>query len=313
MMTTTKLAAHNVVAKRKLGDEIPAIVKILSYILTSLFALACVLPLIMVVSVSVTDEVTLRLNGYSIIPAKFSFAAYKYIFTNSGQVLQSYLVTIASTVSGVALGLVLMSSLAYVISRDNFAYRKQFTFLIFFTMLFSGGMLSSYIINTNVLKLRDTFAALVLPACVSPMYVMILKSYMRTNIPLSVVESAKMDGASEIRCYMSIVLPMALPSIATIALFMTINYWNSWYHAFLYVRRNTLIPIQLLINRIEKEIQYLAQAGGGGSAMLTMQEDIPSESVKMALVVVIVVPILIAYPFFQRFFVKGITLGAVKE
>lgn len=296
-------------------DEVPVAVKILSYILTTAFAIMCVLPMIMVILVSITDEQTLSLNGYSFIPEKLSLVAYRYIFNNSNQILQSYLITITTTISGVVVGLMLMTSFAYVLSRNYFDYKKQFTFIVFFTMLFSGGMLSSYIVNTNLLHLRDTFAALVLPGCVTPMYVLILKSYMETSIPQSVVESAKIDGASEFKCYRNIVLPMAVPSIATIALFMTIAFWNSWYHAFLYIRNNNLLPVQLLLNRIEKEIQFLAQAGGmaGGSAMMTMQESIPNETVKMALVVIVVIPILISYPFFQKYFVKGITIGAVKE
>lgn len=307
---------QRVVHKRRLDDDVPMPARIVAVIITTLFAFMCIAPLILTVSISFTDEKALMMNGYSFIPTQFSVKAYTYVLNNAQQILSSYGITIASTVSGVALGLFVMTLYAYAISRNYFAYRAQFSFLAFFTMLFSGGMLSSYIINTNVLHLKDTFFALILPSCVSTMYIMVLRSYMSTSIPASVVESAKIDGAGEFKCYYRIVLPMSLPSVATVALFMTVTFWNAWYSAFLYIVNNkALVPIQLLLKRIENEIQYLAQnsAAIGGGELAVMQADIPSESVKMALVVIVVVPILVAYPFFQKYFVKGITIGAVKE
>lgn len=312
---TVKTAATTL-RRRAVDDDVPALVRFLAVIITTLFAFVCIAPLWLTVSVSFTDEKALMMNGYNFIPSVFSLKAYSYIFNNAEQIFSSYGVTLASTVSGVCLGLLIMTLYAYAISRDYFAYKKQFAFLAFFTMLFNGGMLSSYIINTNVLHLKDTFWALILPSCISTMYIMVLRSFMSTSVPASVVESAKIDGASEFRCYWGIVLPMSLPSVATVALFMTVTFWNAWYSAFLYIVNNkALVPIQLLLKRIENEIQYLAQASGSlsGSEIAVMQADIPSESVKMALVVIVVIPILVAYPFFQKYFVKGITIGAVKE
>ena len=302
--------------RRALDDDVPTGARIVSMLITTMFALVCIAPLWLVISISFTDEKALMLNGYSFIPSDFSFAGYSYIFNNARQIFSSYGITIASTVIGVTLGLLIMTLYAYAISRPYFAYRKLFSFLAFFTMLFNGGMLSAYIINTNILHLKDSFFALILPTCVSTMYIMVPRSFMSTSVPASVVESAKIDGAGEFRCYWNIVLPMALPSIATVALFTTVTYWNAWYSAFLYIVNNkALVPIQLLLKRIENEIQYLAQNSGnlGAGELAVMQADIPSESVKMCLVVIVVVPILIAYPFFSKYFVKGITIGAVKE
>jgi len=176
-------------------------------------------------------------------------------------------------------------------------------------------MVSTYIIFTSVYHLRDTIWALILPCCCSATYILILRTYMSTSIPPAVLESARIDGAKEFTCYWKIVLPMAVPSIATIALFLAVNYWNNWNNAFLYIlMRTDLMPIQLLLKRIENEIQFLANnvEGLSASEALAIRESIPGETVKMALVVLVVMPIIIAFPFFQKFFVKGITIGAVK-
>lgn len=302
--------------KYRLDDDVPMAARITASVITTLFAVSALLPLLLVISISFTDEQALKLHGYNFIPAKFSLEGYSYVLNNARQIFVSYGVTITTTVSGVILGLLIMTMFSYSLSRKSFVLRRPLSFMAVFTMLFSGGMLSQYIINTQVLHLKDTFAALVLPSCVSTMYIMILRSYMENSIPASVIESAKIDGAGEFLCYWKLVIPMAVPSIATVALFMSVAFWNAWYQAFLYIVNNkSLVPIQLLLKRIENEIQYLAQNSGnisGGEAMV-LQANIPSESVKMCLVVLVVVPILIAYPFFQKYFVKGITLGAVKE
>ena len=208
-----------------------------------------------------------------------------------------------------------MTLYSYVISRKYFPSRKLFTFIALFTMLFSGGMLPSYIVNSNILHLKDTIWALILPACMSGMYVLILRTFMANSIPDSVVESAKIDGAKEFTCYYKIVLPMAVPAIATIALFLAVNYWNNWYLGFLYVVTNTkIMPIQLLLKRMENEVQFLANNAGllGVAEASAIKDSIPGETIRMCLVVIVVMPVLIVYPFFQRFFVQGITVGAVK-
>lgn len=301
--------------KKSLTDDMPLAFKCLALFLTTLLSVACVVPFLLTVSISFTEETALRMHGYGLIPAEFSTEAYQYILKNGAQIVRSYGVTIFVTVFGTILGIILMTMLAYSLSRPHFPWKRQFTFVVFFTMLFSGGMLSSYIIITGVYHLRDTIWALILPSCCTPMYILILRTYMSTSIPPAVIESAKIDGAREFTCYWRIVLPMAVPSIATISLFLAVNYWNNWNNAFLYIlMRTDLMPIQLLLKRIENEIQFLANNVEGLSAMeaAAIQDTIPGETVKMALVVLVVVPIMVAFPFFQRFFVKGITVGAVK-
>lgn len=302
-------------AKVREIQEIPLWVKTVAYIITTMLSLVCIFPFLLTLSVSLTDEDALREFGYRLIPAKIGLQGYEYIMQNSTQIFRSYGVTIFVTVVGTLVGLFLMSSYAYVISRKYFPWKKQITFVAFIPMVFTAGMLPSYLVNTVLLHLRDTVWALILPASMIGMYVLILRTFMSTSVPDSVVESAKMDGANEFICYIKIVLPMSIPALATIALFLTVNYWNNWMLGFLYILTNkTIIPIQLLLKRIENEIQFLANNVGmmSASEAAAIKASIPGESVRMCLVVIVAVPIVVAYPFFQKFFIKGITVGAVK-
>ena len=238
-MTSTKVLTKSLFkGKRRLDDDIPLWAKVISTVITSIFAISAILPLLLVVSISLTDEQTLKLTGYSLIPPKISFEGYKYVLDNSSQIINAYGVTILSTVCGVSLGIIIMTMFAYSLSRKKFKFRRPLSFMATFTMLFSGGMLSQYIVNTSLLHLKDTFAALVLPTCMSTMYVLILRSYMENSIPESVVESAKIEGAGEFLCYKKVVMPMAVPSVATVMLFTSVQYWNAWYSAFLYIVNN---------------------------------------------------------------------------
>lgn len=305
--------------RRKLNTsafDVPVYVQAIAYIITTALALMCILPFLLTVSISFSDEAALREHGYSLIPPAFSLEGYSYLMKNSAQIIRSYGVTIFVTLSGTILGLFIMTLFAYVVSRRYFPWRRSFTFVALFTMLFSGGMLPSYIINSHFLHLKDNILALILPCCMSAMYVLILRTFMATSIPDSVVESAKIDGAHEFTCYFKIVLPMAVPAIATIALFVAVNYWNNWFQGFLYIVTNTkIMPIQLLLKRMENEVQFLANNAGqmGVAEAAAMKESIPGETIRMCLVVLVVLPILVSYPFFQRYFVQGITVGAVKE
>lgn len=301
--------------KKSLQDDMPVWIKVIAYIMTTALSISAVIPFLLTISVSLTEENALLLHGYKMIPPEFSTAAYEYIFKNSAQIINAYGVTIFTTVVGTVGGVLIMSMLGYVLSRQSFPWKLQTAFFVYFTQLFGGGMLATYVIFTTVYHLRDTLTVQIIPAMVTPMYVLILRTFMSTSIPPAVVESAKIDGASEFKCYARIVMPMAVPCLATIALFLAVAYWNQWKAAFLYVlTRTDIIPIQLLLNRIEKEIAFLANNSGQMTAteMAAMEGTIPSESVKMALLVIVVVPIVVAYPFFQKYFVKGITVGSVK-
>lgn len=300
-------------AKGSLG-KLPLWVNIVGYVIVVGFALSVLLPLLLLVMVSFTDDITLTMNGYSLFPEKFSLAAYEYLFETGGQVVRSYGITVLVTICGTFWALLAMTLFSYVVSRDDFPWRGQFTFYVFFCMLFAGGMLPTYMVVSNILGLRETFWALILPGSCSPMYVLMMRTYMRTSVPPSVVESAQIDGAGEWRCYLTIMLPLSVPMIATIALFVAIRFWNDWYNSFMYIIRNdNLVPIQLLLKRIENNLQYLANSTNLSVAdREALEKTLPTESVRMALVVLVCAPILLAFPFFQRYFVKGITVGAVK-
>ena len=225
-----------------------------------------------------------------------------------------YGVTILVTVVGTLIGLLLVGTYAYALSRKTYAYKSFFTKVITVPMLFSGGMIANYLIVTKVLMLKDTVWALILPLAMNSFNVIVLRTFFKTSIPDSVVESAKIDGASEWRLFFSIVIPMALPGLATIGLFLTLGYWNDWFNAMMYIDNQNWIPLQYLLIKIESSIDWLAS----NKAMMGVDgiraaANMPKETIKMAIVVISTLPIIFAYPFFQRYFVNGLTVGAVKE
>lgn len=298
----------------RLKEDIPIAVKIISYVIMTLLSFTCIVPLWLTISISFTDEEVLGLNGYSFFPDKFSLDAYKYVIENGKDIFQSFGVTVFITIVGVFVGLFLMSMFAYAVTRKDFPWKNQFGFFVYFTMLFHGGMVSSYIINTTVFHLRDTIWILIISGMVSAYNLMIMRTYMRTSIPDEVIESAKIDGAGEFTCFYKFALPMAVPMLATIALFMTVAYWNNWSTGLLYiVKRNDLVPIQLMLKRIENNIAFIAN---NEAAMATdieaYEKNFPMESFRMALTMMVALPMLVVYPFFQKYFVKGVTVGAVK-
>lgn len=293
----------------------PKAIKLIAYIFTTVFSVSCIIPLLICISSSFSTEEALGRYGYRIFPVEFSTEAYKYIFSNGRQIWQSYGVTLIITISGVLLGLFIMSMFAYAVTRPSFPWKNQFGLFVYFTMLFSGGMVASYIINTTVYHLRDTIWILILTGSVGAYNILLMRTYMRTSIPHEVIESAEIDGAGVFRCYFQFALPMAVPMLATIALFMTVNYWNNWNTGMLYiVDRNDLVPIQLLLKRIENNIEFMSQAEQNMSSIDLEQtrKSVPSESFRMALTVMVALPMLISYPFFQKYFINGITVGAVK-
>ena len=300
-------------AKGSLG-KLPWWVNTISSIFVVGFAICVLFPLVLLVMVSFTDDIALTMNGYSLFPQKFSLDAYTYLLENGEKIFRSYGVTIAVTICGTLWALTAMTLFAYVISRDNFPWKSQFTFYVFFCMLFGGGLLPTYMVITSILHLGETFWILILSGSVSPMYIFMMRTYMRTSVPPSVIESASIDGAGEWRCYLTIMLPLSIPMIATIALFVSIRYWNDWNTSFLYIlKREELVPIQLMLKRIENDLQYLANSTElSAQERLEMENTIPTENIRMALVVLVCAPILMVFPFFQKYFVKGITVGAVK-
>lgn len=279
-----------------------------------LLSLISVIPFLFVIIISLTDETALTMNGYRFIPEKWSLHAYNYILESGESILRSYGVTILVTVLGTVIGLFLIGTYAYALSRKTYAYRSFFTKVITIPMLFSGGMIANYLVVTKVLMLKDTIWALILPLCMNSFNIIVLRTFFKTSIPDAVVESAKIDGASEWRLFFKIVIPMALPGLATIGLFLTLGYWNDWFNAMMYIDNQDLIPLQYLLIKIESSMDFLisnrAMMGIDG---ITAAANLPKETIKMAIVVISTLPIIFAYPFFQRYFVNGLTIGAVKE
>lgn len=283
-------------------------------ILLIIFAISCVFPFLFVVIISLTDESALTLNGYQFIPESWSLEAYQYIFSTGSQLLSSLGITLLITILGTVIAVFMTGTYAYVLSRNSFPFRKFFTFYLFFTMLFAGGLVPSYLIMTKFLGLKNTIWALILPLAFSPYNVIVLRTFFKKSIPESIIESAKMDGATEMRVFFQIVLPLALPGVATIGLFASLGYWNDWFNALLYIDNNQLLPLQYLLMKIQNTIDYMARNTDMTLAQQqTIKNSLPQESIRMAMVVVATVPIAIVYPFFQKYFVQGLTIGGVKE
>ena len=283
-------------------------------VLFGILAALCIVPFLFVLIISLTSESSLQANGYRFWPEEWSLEAYKYIFESGSNIIRAYGVTIVVTITGTILGLIIMTTYAYALSRKNFAYRKFFTKLIFIPMLFSGGMVSSYLVVTRFLGLKNNILALILPICVSSFHIIILRTFFKTTVPDAIIESAKIDGASEFLLFLRIVLPISLPAIATIALFIAVGQWNSWFDAMLYIDKNSLIPLQYLLIKLETSIEFLVNNSQSiGLNATEAVSKMPKETVKMAIVVITTLPIIFAYPFFQKYFVSGLTVGAVKE
>ena len=277
-----------------------------------LLALLCFLPALLVCIVSFSSEVSVLHKGYSFFPDAWSVDSYAYLARQADYVGRAFLNSIGITVVGTCLGLVLCSTMGYALSRPNYRLRGFFTWFVFIPMLFSGGLVASYMINVQVLGLKNTYWVLILPICCSSFYIIIMRTFFQTTVPDAIIESAKIDGARQIRIFVQIVLPISLPAIATIGLFYTFAYWNDWMMAKYYLNSNAqdLYPLQYVLIALESNIDFLTrnqQFMGPGEA-----SNIPSETIRMAMVMVGVIPIACSYPFFQKYFISGLTIGAVK-
>ena len=275
-------------------------------------ALLCFMPALLVLIVSFSSESSVLSRGYSYFPSEWSLASYQYLLQQGGYIGRAFMNSIGITLVGTLIGLVLCSTMGYSISRSNYRLKGFFTWYIFIPMLFSGGLVASYVINTQILMLKNTYWALILPMCCSSFYVIIMRTFFQTTVPDAIIESAKIDGARQIRIFLQIVLPISLPSIATIGLFYTFAYWNDWMLAKYYLNTNAqdLFPLQYVLITLENNIDFLtrnSQFLGADAAA-----DLPSETVRMAMVMVAVIPIACSYPFFQKYFISGLTIGAVK-
>lgn len=282
-------------------------------LIAGLFSFLCVFPFLFVVIISLTDEKSLATNGYSVFPEKWSLEAYKYVFQTGDTLLRSYGVTIFVTVVGTLISLSVIALYAYAVSRKSFRYRNFFSFFAFFTMLFNGGLVPTYIVATQLLGLKDSIWALIWPLAVNAFYIMILRTFYSTSVPDAIIESGKIDGASEFKIFYKLVLPLSLPGLATIGLFSTLGYWNDWFNALLYIDDPNLVPLQSMLMRIETSMQFILQNSQNSSLSMSALQSLPQDTSRMAMVVLATGPIILAYPFFQRYFIQGLTIGAVKE
>jgi putative aldouronate transport system permease protein len=288
--------------------------QIFGHTVMTIITLCAILPLILLLISSFTDNDVLIRNGYSFFPEKLSVYAYEYIFTSGNSVVHAYLISILLTIAGTAVGLTITTLLGYALSKTFLPGKGILTFLVFFTMLFNGGLVPTYINYTNVFGIKNTFFALMIPGLLMNAFnVLMVKSYFVTGVPEALLEAAYMDGATETRAFFQIALPLAKPIVATVGLFIGIGYWNDWMNGYIYLTKRTdLYSIQNLLNRMVQNIQFLLQNSSTISNANQGLASIPSVSVRMAMAVVGILPIVIVYPFIQNNFVKGITLGGVK-
>jgi putative aldouronate transport system permease protein len=294
-------------------NQIKKSTNIVFNIIFLVLAVMCVIPLLFVFSISITEEEALRTNGYQLIPSVFSGSAYKFLWNERGMILRAAFMSILVTIVGTLIAIALDTSMGYVVSRRNFRLKKLYTWLIFIPMVFNGGMLASYVVVNNILGLSNTIWALILPLACSSFSVTICRTFFRTTVPDSIIESAKIDGAGQFRIWSQIVMPISKPVIATIGMFAAFGYWNDWFQASLYIQDKNLQTLQSLLNNIQKNIEYIANNPYGGLSLQQYKSSMPTESVRMAIAIVIIVPIACTYPFFQKYFISGLTIGSVKE
>ncbi|REE70572.1 putative aldouronate transport system permease protein [Paenibacillus taihuensis] len=284
------------------------LIKAISYICITCFALACLFPFVLMISSSFMNEQEIVREGYKLIPHQFSIKAYELLLHNSSTLSKAYGVTIFITVLGTAAGLLMMSMAGYVLNRKDFKYRHFFSFLIYFTTLFAGGLIPSYILMVKYLHLKDSLFAMILPGVVGAWSIFLMRNFMK-SIPDSLYESATIDGAGDFRIYWQIFMPLAIPALATIGLFSALGFWNEWYNGMLYIQSPDKFPLQYVLQRMISQTNVQALINQG--AVINTAE-LPSQSIKMATAVLATGPIILLYPFAQRYFVSGLTVGAVK-
>ena len=281
-------------------------------LLFTLLAAMAIIPVFFVFMISISSEESIRVSGYSFVPQSFSNSAYMFLWNERATILSALWISVLVTVSGTVLGLALTTTMGYVLSRPGFKLKGFYTWVVFIPMIFNGGMVASYVVNANILNMKNTIWALILPLAVSSFNIIVCKTFFRSTIPDSIIESAKIDGASQLRIFGTIVLPISKPVLATIGLFLTFGYWNDWFQSSLYISRAELVSLQALLNNMMKSLDYIANNPSAGLSLQQYRNSMPSESVRMAIAIVIVIPIACAYPFFQKYFISGLTIGAVK-
>ncbi|AIQ25966.1 MULTISPECIES: carbohydrate ABC transporter permease [Paenibacillus] len=291
-------------------DKYTRMLHAIAYVVIIGLSVACLLPFLLIISASLTSNESIIRDGYHLIPGQFSLEGYKTVFIFPDEVLRAYTVTIVTTVVGTTLGLFFMTMAGYVLARKDFKYRNTFSFYIYFTTLFGGGLVPWYIMITKYLGLLDSYAVLVLPGLMTPFLIILMKNFVKSAVPEELFDSGKIDGAGDFRIYWQIVLKLSMPGIATVGLFLALYYWNDWFTSSLFINDTHKYQLQFYLYNVINSAQFIAQMGAGTGVSLATE--VPAESTKMAMAIVVTGPILFLYPFVQRYFVKGLTIGAVK-
>ncbi|HOJ09868.1 MAG TPA: carbohydrate ABC transporter permease [Clostridiales bacterium] len=277
-----------------------------------LLSVSFITPLFAIISISLTSERDVVNYGYSLIPPNIDFSAYKFILSSPSTILSAYKVTAITSFIGVLSSLLISSMCAFSLSRKDFKYRRQLTFYFFFTMLFNGGLVPYYILMTKYLSLRNTYLALILPLIGNIWHMLILRTFFQ-SLMVEIIESATIDGASDVLIYAYIALPLSTPALATIGLFQLLSFWNSWYPALLFITKKSLYPLQYLLQSMLRNAQEIIRNMEQMSFIAPEElKNVPTESTRMAMCIIAIGPILFIFPFFQKYFVKGLTIGAVK-
>ena len=286
---------------------------IITHVLMMTLAVCCIVPFLILISSSLTRESILVSEGYGLFPRGFTLAAYKYVLSGSvGKIFRGYFISAVVTISGTIISLIITIMFAYPLSRKDLPFRSFFMFVVFFTMLFNGGLVPSYMMWTQTFHIKNSILALIIPnLMMNAFYIILMRTYFTTNIPVELLEAGRIDGAREFSIFLKIVLPLSKPMMATIGFMTALGYWNDWQNGLYYITDTSLYSIQNILNRMVSDAAYLTSAEGARFAQMSNIE-IPSVGMRMAVAVLGMIPILIAYPFFQRFLVQGITLGGVK-
>jgi len=285
------------------------LVRIVGYGFIGAFALACVLPFVLVLGTSLTSERSIQSNGFNFWPKDFTVFAYRIVFENPNLVVGAYFVTIALTVIGTVIGLFLVAMTGYALQRPDFPYRNRISFYIYFTTLFSGGLVPFYLLMTQYLSLKNSYLSVLLPGLLTPFLIIMMKAFVQ-SIPHAITESAKIDGAGDFTIFRKLILPMTTPALATIGLFIALGYWNEWYNAMLFLTSDVEYrPLQLFLYNVITRADFIRNSSAASNVPL---RDMPLESMKMATAIVATGPVILFYPFVQRYFIKGLTVGAVK-
>lgn len=308
-MSSTTANIKSPEVRRKPANRDKMLLSVIGYVTLTVLAIFCIFPFILVISSSLSEESAIIEKGFQIFPTAFSTEAYSLLFKYPAEMLRAYGVTISVTAIGTIVGLFLTSMTAYVLSRRDFKWRSRFSFFFFFTTLFSGGLVPWYLMIINYLHLKDTLLVLILPMMMNVFYIIVMKSFM-SSIPDAITESAKIDGAGDFRIFMQLIVPLSKPALATIGLFIALAYWNDWYNALLFISKSELMPLQYYLYKMLGNMDGMRKAMMASGAVVNT--DLPTESLKMAMTIVATGPILLAYPFIQKYFVTGLTIGAVK-